>query len=135
VEVQLHHTGGEEAALAGALIELAGQCGVPWVVCQDARYMDGDTRLVHDMLTALRCDMNLDTALAKGVLHPNGEWRLHSPEEIAKRWGGREGGIAESERIAGEGTFKLGWLPPPLPGFPKHDGLTDDEFLRRNVFE
>src|SRR5687768_2193305 len=135
VEVQLHHTGGSEAALAGALIDLAKQCGVPWVVCQDARYIDGDTRLVHDMLTALRYDMDLDTALSKGVLHPNGEWRLQSPEEVARRWQGREEGIAESERIAGECDFKLGWLRPPLPSFPKHDGLTDDEFLRRNVFE
>jgi len=135
VEVQLHHTGGSEAALAGALIEVAERSNVPWVVCQDARYIDGDTRLVHDMLTALRHDMDLDTALSKGVLHPNGEWRLHPPAEIARRWEGREQGIEESEKIAAECDFKLGWLRPPLPGFPKHDGLSDDGFLRRNVLE
>ena len=31
IEVQLHHTGGHESALAAELVELASESGVPWV--------------------------------------------------------------------------------------------------------
>src|SRR6267378_2248869 len=135
VEVQLHHTSGSESALASALIELAERHKVPWVICQEARYIDNDSRLVHDVLTALRYDTTIDDALARGLLHPNGEWRLASPEEMATRWKGREAGLEESERIAAECDFSLAWVRPPLPKFPVPAGYNDDTFLREKVFE
>ena len=76
VEVQFHHAGSHESALADALIELAERGGVPWVVCRDPRYLDNSSRLVHDMLTALRSECTLDEAAHAGVLLPNGQWRL-----------------------------------------------------------
>ena len=100
IEVQLHHTGGHEAALATALIELAESEGVPWVATQDPRYVDSRGRLVHDMLTALRYDLTIEQAAERGLLHPNGEWRLLSPTEMAVRWRGREEGLRESLRVA-----------------------------------
>jgi error-prone DNA polymerase len=135
VEVQLHHTSGNESALASALIELAERHKVPWVICQEARYIDNDSRLVHDVLTALRYDTTIDDALARGLLHPNGEWRLASPEEMATRWKGREAGLEESERIASECDFSLAWVRPPLPKFAVPAGYNDDTFLREKVFE
>jgi error-prone DNA polymerase len=135
VEVQLHHAGGGEAALAGALIELAEGERVPWVVCHDPRYVDGESRLAHDVLTALRHGTTVDAAAAGGVLHPSGEWRLLSPAEMARRWAGRERGLEESERIAEECGFDLAWLRPPLPRFPVPGGETDDSFLRQQVEE
>ena len=96
VEVQLHYTGGAEGALAGSLVDLAERMKIPWVVAHDPRYVDNDGRLVHDVLTALRYSVDLDTATKGGFLHPNGEWRLLSPEEMARRWQGREQGIEES---------------------------------------
>src|SRR5579884_2845713 len=99
VEVQLHHTGGHEAALAAELIALAEAEGVPWVATQDPRYVDERGRLVHDMLTALRYDLTIDVAAERGLLHPNGEWCLLSPNEMAQRWRGREEGLRESVRI------------------------------------
>src|SRR5712675_1329575 len=135
VEVQLHHASGNESALATALIELAERHRVPWVICQEPRYIDNDSRLVHDVLTALRYDTTIDDALARGLLHPNGEWRLASPDEMAARWKGREAGLEESERIAGECDFSLAWVRPPLPKFPVPAGYNDDTFLREKVFE
>jgi len=135
VEVQLHHTSGNESALASALIELAERHRVPWVICHEPRYIDNDSRLVHDVLTALRYDTTIDDALARGLLHPNGEWRLASPEEMAARWKGREAGLEESERIASECDFSLAWVRPPLPKFPVPGGYNDDSFLREKVFE
>ncbi|HMI49483.1 MAG TPA: DNA polymerase III subunit alpha, partial [Gemmatimonadaceae bacterium] len=74
-------------------------------------------------------------ALARGLLHPNGEWRLASPEEMAARWKGREAGLEESERIAAECDFSLAWVRPPLPKFPVPAGYNDDTFLHEKVFE
>ena len=87
---------------------------------QDPRYVDERGRLVHDMLTALRYDLTIDVAAERGLLHPNGEWRLLSPGEMARRWKGREEGLRESLRVAEECMgFTLDWMRPPCPTFAK----------------
>ena len=134
VEVQLHHASGAEAALADALIELAERHRVPWVVTNEPRYLDDSGRRVHDLLTALRAGVDVDTAFRRGMLLPNGEWRLKSPAEMARCWEGREAGIEESRRIAGECSFDLQWLRPPLPCFPLPPGENDNSFLRAQVY-
>jgi error-prone DNA polymerase len=93
VEVQLHHAGGHESALAAALIEAAERTHTRWCVANDPRYLDGAGRLVHDLLTANRADVCVNTAAAWGLLLPNGEWRLKSPQEMAQLWRGREAGL------------------------------------------
>jgi len=134
VEVQLHHVSGRESALAHALIALARRTGVPWVATNDPRYLDGGGRLVSDLLTALRAKLDVATAASWGVLHPNGEWRLKSPEEMAALWQGREEGLEQSLRIASECDFDLLWLRPPLPRFPVPEGRGDDDLLRELAF-
>lgn len=134
VEVQLHGVGRSEAALAGALIDVAEHVGVPWVVTNDPRYVDEESRLAHDVLTALRAGVDLETAARQGVLHPNGAWRLLSPAAMAARWADRPRGLEESARIADAcETFELAWLRPPLPKFPVPDGYSDDAWLERCV--
>ncbi|MGH7653032.1 MAG: PHP domain-containing protein, partial [Gemmatimonadaceae bacterium] len=136
VEVQLHHAGGSEGALAGALVELAERCGVPWVAVNDPRYVDESSRVVHDLLTALRQGMTAGEALRAGVLHPNGEWRLLSPREMQLRWQGREAGIEESARITSEiEALELAWMRPPLPAFGRMTGGDADRFLRERTYE
>ncbi|MBI4545438.1 MAG: error-prone DNA polymerase [Gemmatimonadetes bacterium] len=143
VEVQLHHVSGAESALAWALIELAERGGVPWVAANDPRYLDAGGRLVHDLFTALRAGVCVNTAASWGLLHPNGEWRLKSPPEMAALWQGRERGLEESCRLAGEcRAFDLRWLRPPLPRFPVPPGHAcpersrgdDDSYLRELVY-
>ncbi|MBX6331465.1 MAG: error-prone DNA polymerase [Gemmatimonadaceae bacterium] len=134
VEVQWHHAGRVEEALAGALIALAARCRVPWVVCNDPRYVDRRSRLVHDLLTALRAGVDLETAAARGVLHPNDGWQLVAPARMLVQWRGREEGIEASERIAAACTFDAKWVRPPLPGFPVPPGETDDSYLRALVY-
>jgi error-prone DNA polymerase len=135
VEVQRHHVSGAEATLAGALIELAGRVGVPWVVTHEPRYLDEQGRLAHDLMTALRAGVDVDTAARRGLLLPNGAWRLRAPEAMARAWKGREAGIDESARIAAECHFDLRWLRPPLPRLPLPPGQEEDDFLRQLVYE
>jgi error-prone DNA polymerase len=134
VEVQLHHVSGTESALVAALIELAERTRVRWVVSNDARYLDGSGRLVHDLLTALRAGVDVNTAASWGVLLPNGEWRLKSPREMQTLWHGRERGLDASHEIALDCNFDLHWLRPPLPAFPVPHGHNDDSYLAQLVF-
>jgi error-prone DNA polymerase len=134
MEVQLHHVSGEEAALAGSLIELAERTRVRWVISNDARYLDGAGRLVHDMLTALRAGVDVNTAASWGLLLPNGEWRLKSPYEMRVLWRGRERGLEAAKDIAFDCDFDLRWLRPPMPDFPVPPGHNDDSFLRELVY-
>jgi error-prone DNA polymerase len=135
VEVQLHHAGGHEAALAAALIELAERSRVLWVASNDPRYLDGAGRLVHDLLTANRAGVCVNTAASWGLLLPNAEWRLKSPREMTLLWKGRERGLEASAAIAADcRAFDLRWLRPPLPHFPVSAGHTDDSYLRELVY-
>ncbi len=135
VEVQLHHAGGQDAALAAALIELAERSRIAWFVTNDARYLDGGGRLVHDLLTANRAGVCVNTAASWGLLLPNAEWRLKSPREMALLWQGRERGLETAAAIAAEcQAFDLRWLRPPLPVFPVPSGHTDDSWLREQVY-
>ncbi|HEY0673560.1 MAG TPA: PHP domain-containing protein, partial [Longimicrobiales bacterium] len=86
IEVQLHHAGGHEAALATSLIEIAERNRVTWFATNDPRSLDTSGRLVHDLLTANRADVCVNTAAAWGLLLPNGEWRLKSPREMRALW-------------------------------------------------
>jgi error-prone DNA polymerase len=135
IEVQLHHVGGHESALAGSLIELAERGRVRWAVSNDPRYLDGPGRLVHDLLVANRAGVCVNTAASWGLLLPNGEWRLKSPAEMRRLWQGREQGLDATLEIADDcAAFDLRWLRPPLPTFPVPAGHDDDTFLREIAF-
>ncbi|HEX6062906.1 MAG TPA: DNA polymerase III subunit alpha, partial [Longimicrobiales bacterium] len=136
LEVQMHHAGGNEAALATSLIELAERNRTTWCVTNDPRYLDGNGRLVHELLTANRANVCVNTAASWGLLLPNGEWRLKSPGEMEQLWAGREAGVEATAMIAAECSgFDLRWLRPPLPLYPVPLGHTDDTYLRELTFE
>ncbi len=133
VEVQLHHAGRDEEALAGALIALAERERVRWVVANDPRYVDASGRLAHDVLVALRHSLTIDEAAERGLLLPNDAWMLLTPETMATRWTGREAGLEASAELAASCEFNLGWVRPPLPDFPVPPDETVDSWLRQCV--
>lgn len=134
VEAQLHHASGEEAALAASLIGLAERNHTRWLVGNDPRYLEAGGRLVHDLLTADRAGMDVDTAASRGLLLPNGEWRLKGPEEMARLWKGREAGLEATHDVALDCAFDLGWVQPPLPKFDAPAGHDDASWLRELCF-
>ncbi|MEZ4457279.1 MAG: error-prone DNA polymerase [Gemmatimonadales bacterium] len=134
IEVHLHHAGRTEEALAGALVTLARQRGVRWFATQNPRYVDLPSRLVHEILTSLRHGTTVSEATRNGLLHPNGEWQLLSPAEMAIRWRGAEAGLEQAAAIAEECRFDLKWVRPPLPRFKVPEGHTDDSFIRELVY-
>ena len=143
IEVQLHHAGGNEAVLATSLIELAQRNHLAWFATNDPRYLDGNGRLVHDLLTANRADVCVNTAASWGLLLPNGEWRLKSAREMEMMWrgGGADGrrgetGLAATADIAAQcQPFDLRWLRPPMPHFGVPAGYNDVTYLREIVYD
>ncbi|MDR0787821.1 MAG: PHP domain-containing protein [Gemmatimonadota bacterium] len=134
VEAQRHYISGAEESLIRALVDTARQGKLPWVATNEPRYLNDRGRWVHDIQTALRAGMDVSTARAKGILPPNGEWKLKPPEEMALLWSGWEGGLEESLRIADECDFQLSWARPALPAFDLPEGFSnDDEYLRYRV--
>ncbi|MDQ3522121.1 MAG: error-prone DNA polymerase [Gemmatimonadota bacterium] len=133
VEVQLHCVSHTERLLAEELIRLAGHLGVPWVATNEPRYLNDSGRLLHDLFTALRAGTDIVSATRRGLLLPNGEWRLKSSAEMAAAFRDKQAGLEESVRIADECAFELQWLRPPLPGFPAGPGQTENGLLRELV--
>ncbi|HEY4101967.1 MAG TPA: error-prone DNA polymerase [Gemmatimonadales bacterium] len=130
VEVHWHQTGSDELALADALIALAGKARVPWFVAQDPRYIDYGSRMVHEMLTALRQKITFDELTRRGLGHSNGGWQLLDPDTLRTRWRERDAGLAESAAIAATCAFEMQWIRPPLPTFDVEPGHDDDSYLR-----
>ncbi len=121
----------EERTLVAQLIPLAQSLGLPWVVTNDVHYALPQGRLGHDVLSALRHGATLDEMGTR--LRPNGEWHLKGYAQLAKRWSGREEGLAQTLAIAERCEFRLDALRPRLPRFPLPPGVSEDEYLARLV--
>ena len=72
---------------------------MPWVVCHEPRYIDNDSRLVHDVLTALALRHHHRRRARARAAAP--EWRMAS-RSLRRRWpsGGRD--ARRGSRRAGE---------------------------------
>lgn len=121
----------EERALVSRLLPLATQHDLPWLVTNNVHYALPSGRLGHDVLSALRHGATLDEMGTK--LRPNGEWHLKGYAQLAKRWSGREEGLAATLLVAERCAFRLDMLKPKLPHFPLPPGVSEDEYLARLV--
>ncbi len=121
----------EERALVARLMPLAQQHDLPWLVTNNVHYALPSGRLGHDVLTALRHGATLDEMGTK--LRPNGEWHLKGYAQLARRWSGREEGLAATLMVAERCVFRLDMLKPKLPHFPLPPGVSEDEYLERLV--
>ena len=123
----------EEQALVRQLIPLARSFGIPWVVTNDVHYAMPAGRLVHDVLTAIRHQKQLDEMGTR--LRPNGEWYLRSAEQMRRRWQLDATGLRNTLGIAERCTFRLEDLRPELPDFPLPPGVTPDAYLHQLVMQ
>ena len=121
----------EEHALTTELIALARALDVPWVVANDVYYAEPTQRLTHDVLRALKHGATLDEMGTR--LRPNGEWYLKGAAQLARRWQGREEGLAATLTIAERCAFRLSDVKPTLPSFPLPSGVSDDDYLAQLV--
>jgi len=125
-----HRTHGE-AALASAVLDLAAETGVPWVVTHDVHYASAAGRVVHDLLTCVRERTTLEDAGRRGVLRPSAEWCLQPPAEMARRWRGAPEGVRRTREVAERcAGFAFGAGGPVHPRFALPAGWEGaDDFL------
>jgi error-prone DNA polymerase len=123
----------EEHELVRQLIPLARSFGIPWVVTNDVHYAMPAGRLVHDVLTTIRHQRQLDEMGTR--LRPNGEWYLRSAGQMRRRWQLDDTGLRNTLGIAERCTFRLEELRPALPDFPLPPGVTPDAYLRQLVMQ
>jgi error-prone DNA polymerase len=123
----------EERKLVRQLIPLARSFGIPWVVTNDVHYAMPGGRLVHDVLSAIRHQRQLDEMGTR--LRPNGEWYLRGAARMRHRWQLDETGLRNTLGIAERCTFRLEDLRPALPDFPLPPGVTPDAYLAQLVMQ
>jgi error-prone DNA polymerase len=118
----------EERALTRALIPVARELALPWVVTNDVHYARRRDRATHDVLSALRHGATLDEMGTR--LRPNAEWHLKGYAQLIARWRGMEEGLAATVSIAERCGFRLSALKPTFPRFTwLPPGVTADEYL------
>lgn len=130
----MDHGLAEEARLAGGLIRLAGEMGVPWVVSNNVHHATPQDRVLHDVLTCLKHHVTLDDAGT--LLRPNAEWHLKGPAAMAERWRHAPEGMRASVAIAERCAFRFAQLRPQLPSVAVPDGFASpDDWLAHLAWE
>ena len=109
----MDHGSAQDAKRCSALLRIAREQSLPWVVTNDVHYARAEDRMIYDVMTCLRHQTTLDDA--GYLLNSNREWHLKSPQEIAHRWRHYPEGIRQSLVIAERCAFRLSDLRAPLP--------------------
>jgi error-prone DNA polymerase len=134
IEVQRHYLP-DDTRLAADLVELAGWLGAPLVATNDVHYAERAGQQLHDVLTCIRHHTTLPEALAGGLLYPNSERYLKSPQEMAALLAGPlephlPEALANTLHLAERCGASLDFSDQRLPAFPVPQGHTPTTYLR-----
>ncbi len=129
IELQRHDRP-TDARLTAALVALARWLGVEVVATNNVHYAHRSGQRLHDVLTCVRHRSTLPEALAGGLLHPNSERFLKSPQEIAASFPDLPQAMDETRRVAERCHVSLDFAAQRLPAFPTPQGHTPDTYLR-----
>ncbi len=119
-----------DAWLVDELSVLARWSGVPVVVTNNVHYAKRSGKRLHDVLTCIRHLATLPEALASGLLHPNSERFLKSPQEMVDLFHGLPQALEETRHIAERCHVSLDFSAQRLPTFPVPEGYTLTSYLR-----
>jgi error-prone DNA polymerase len=114
LELWDHHLP-QEAIICKQLLDLSYRYSILWVVTNNVHYATPAKRIIHDVLTCLRHEVNIQNAGRR--LRPNGSWYLRSPEEMSRLWRHNLEGVKNTQVVAERCGFRLGLLKPSLPVF------------------
>jgi error-prone DNA polymerase len=125
---ELHH-GPDDRERLWRLSRLAGSAGVELVAAGDVRYHVPGRQALCDVLTAVRHGTTV--AAAGGLLLPNAQRYLKSPQEMAALFAEAPDAVRRTVEIAGRCTFSLDELRYEYPRELAPPGQTPIEHLRR----
>jgi error-prone DNA polymerase len=116
-----------------ALVQLAGEAGLPVVATTAAHYHGPPRRPLATALAAVRARRSLDEI--DGWLPGWSDAHLRDGDELAARFARWPGVVEAAARLGGELAFDLHLVAPTLPPFPTPDGHTEMTFLRQLSYE
>jgi error-prone DNA polymerase len=134
LELQQHLTP-QESQHNVRLVQLARECGVPYVATNGVVYAVKDDALVADVLACVRDGTTLRNARAANALRPNAEFHLKSPDAMRRLFAQYPEAIAASVTIAQRCRFRLERLIGQFPLFPVPEGSSPQRYLRKLVYE
>jgi DNA polymerase-3 subunit alpha len=128
--LELQRTGrpGDEEHVHAA-VALAAERGVPVVASNDVRFLAQDDFEAHEARVCIHDGRTLDDKRRPRRYSP--EQYLRSPEEMAEQFSDIPEALANTVEIARRCNLNLTLGENVLPDFPVPDGLTMDEYLRR----
>jgi error-prone DNA polymerase len=119
-----------DAHLVAAQVELARWLGVGVVATNGVRYAQRSGQRLHDLLSCIRQGVTLPEALAGGLLHPNSEQYLKSPQEMAALFADLPEALHNTARIAERCDVRLDLKAQRLPAFSVPESHTPGSYLR-----
>jgi error-prone DNA polymerase len=128
VEVQ-RHLQRADLRLGRALAALAHQRGLPCVATGNVHYLDREDARLHDALTSIRERRPLPRAA--GLLRPNHEYYLRSPEAMAVLFADFPEVVANTWAVAQRCDVRLPSGLQVLPAYPTPPGLSALDYLRQ----
>ena len=129
IELQRHDLP-TDARLTAELVALARRLDVEVVATNNVHYANRSGQRLHDVLTCVRQHTTLHQALAGGLLHPNSERFLKSPQAMATRFADLPQALRETCRVAERCHVCLDFAAKRLPAVPLPHGQTPASYLR-----
>jgi len=126
IELQRHWLQ-EDLRLVGELVALARSLDIPYVATNNVHYAYEDGYRLHDVLLAIGHHTTVD-ALGGGR-HPNSEYYLKPPEEMAHLFADLPEALRGTLEIAARCQVDLNFRGHALPDFPLPTGQTPDTYL------
>ena len=129
IEIQRHYVHAD-TRLNASLVELAHRVGVEVVATNDVHYACRSDQRLHDILTCIRHHATLPEALSSGLLYPNSERAIKSPQEMAALFAHLPQALRNTTRIAERCEVDLDFSAQRLPTFPVPREHSQESYLR-----
>jgi len=132
--LELQNHGLEEQEIVNeALIDLARRVGVGLVATNDVHYLRHEDAEAHEILCCIATGKRLEDA--DRLRFGSDQYYLKSPDEMRELFGEVPEALDNTLRIAEQCNLELDFSKRYTPVFKPPDGQSEDEYLRRLVYE
>lgn len=118
-----------QATVNTGLRQMSAETGIPLVATGDVTYVNPEDRDTHDILLCIQNNWTVDQENRPRMTHLDLSFR--SPEEMETLFRDFPGAIENTRKIADRCDLEIHLGETQLPHFDVPDGLTADEFLRK----
>ena len=129
LEIQRHEDVPNLPEINQQLIRLSETTGIPLVATGDSHYTAPEDHNTHSLYMAMQTHDRAEDE--DRLMFQDRSYYLASPGEMSHKFSDLPGAIATSNEIAAACNLELDFGRKRLPEFPKPDGLSADQYLRR----